>query len=332
MIRRLCLVLVSILVLSFDTGKSLAREAGSAEQPTQVESEFASLEDARLVERQLRFITDKVAPAVVKLSAGSNVDERFQLQGSGVVIHPSGLILTHGHHGHPQGTVFRATFSNGQVVEAAIDSVFSGRGRDFSLLKIRKAGRYPAVSLRREKPPSAGERCFHFGYPIALNVVTTLSTPLLRLGRIAGTGQCSTYANCLIESGDSGGPLFDFDGRLIGILDSSIGPQLRHPGAWANISRILDGTTFLTDYDRQEAARWVYQRETRGSRHAASSPERTVLRRSRAGAACSGRGAARRSVRHLGNNRRRKRACANQAFRNYDAPGNALWKTLLPAV
>jgi hypothetical protein len=77
----------------------------------------------------------------------------------------------------------------------------------------------------------------------------------LRLGRIAGVGQFSSYANCLIESGDSGGPLFDFDGRLIGILNSSIGPQLRHPGQWVNISRILDGTTFLTDYDNQEVVR-----------------------------------------------------------------------------
>ena len=76
-----------------------------------------------------------------------------------------------------------------------------------------------------------------------------------RLGRIAGTGQTSTYANCLTVSGDSGGPLFDFEGRLIGVLDLSIGPELRHPGQWADIPRILDGTTFLTEYDIEEVVR-----------------------------------------------------------------------------
>jgi serine protease Do len=255
-IYRWRLALIATLMLSFGQQGGHARAAGPVEPPTSAESEFASMEEARAVQKQLRSLSDNVAPALVKLTEGRrDIDERFQLQGSGVVIHPSGLILTHGHHGHPQGTVFKATFSNGQVVDAVIDSVISGRGRDFSLLKIRKAGQYPAVPLRQEKPPSAGERCFHFGYPSALNVVTKLSTPALRLGRIAGAGQFSSYANCLIVSGDSGGPLFDFDGRLIGILDESIGPQLRHPGAWANVSQILDGTTFLTNYDNQEVVR-----------------------------------------------------------------------------
>jgi len=58
------------------------------------------------------------------------------------------------------------------------------------------------------------------------------------------TTQEYLHSNCLIVSGDSGGPLFDFEGKLIGILDLSIGPELRHPGVWADISRILDGRHF----------------------------------------------------------------------------------------
>ncbi len=263
MIRQLYLALITVLILAFDHGSGHARAAEPTEQHPQVESEFASLEDARAVEKQLRALSDKLAPAVVKLSGG-DADETLH-QGGGVVIHPSGLILTHGHHGLRKNAIMKATFSDGQVVDAVVESVFSGRWRDFSLLKIQKAGQYPAVPLRREKPPVAGTRCFHFGFPGKLTPVTPLSTPLLRLGRIAGVGQSCTYANCLITSGDSGGPLFDFEGRLIGILDLSIGPYLRHPGVWADISRILDGATFLTNEDKQEAVRLGF---TNGKRKA----------------------------------------------------------------
>ena len=75
----------------------------------------------------------------------------------------------------------------------------------------------------------------------------------LRIGRIAGIGRSSLYANCLIASGDSGGPLFDFEGRLIGILDASIGPELRHPGRWADAAQIKKGIMFLTPSQNDEA-------------------------------------------------------------------------------
>ena len=229
-----------------------------------MESEFSSIDDARAVEQQLRVVADNAAPAVVKLweaREGEDVDI-----GSGVVITPSGLILTHGHHGRPHGTIFKAMFPDGAVVNAVVESVTSGRGRDFSLLNIQTPGQCPAVSLRREKPCAPGERCFHFGYPDVSTGIRALSTPVLRLGRVAGTGQCCTYSNCLITGGDSGGPLFDLEGRLIGVLGFSIGPDLRHPGGWADISRIVEGNTFLTGSDAAEIKRLGF---TDGERKAA---------------------------------------------------------------
>ena len=251
--RRLCLALIVIGVPCLENQDGHAPAADPTEQQTQSDSEFTSVEVARAAEKKLRSLSDKVAPAVVKLSGPEGAAQ--QHHGSGVVIHPSGLILTHGHHDQPKEAKLSVTFPDGLIVEALIESVFSGRGRDFSLLKIQKPGKYPSVPLRREKPPVAGERCFHFGYPGKLIDVTTLSTPVLRLGRIAGSGRTSAYANCLVVSGDSGGPLFDFEGQLVGILDASIGPDLRHPGGWADISKILDGATFLGEDDKDEVGR-----------------------------------------------------------------------------
>ncbi|MBE2282525.1 MAG: trypsin-like peptidase domain-containing protein [Prosthecobacter sp.] len=232
---------------------AVASGADQTREPSQMENEFTSLEEARAVETKLHPLSCILARSVVRLS-GTGADKEHD-QGSGVVIDPSGLILTHGHHDLPKEATLTVSFPNGNVVEAVIESVFSGRGRDFSLLKIKQRGRYPAVQLRREGSPAVGERCFHLGYPGTLLDVTKNLPPLLRLGRIAGSGRTSTYANCSIMSGDSGGPLFDFEGRLIGILDLSIGPELRHPGVWADIARILDGTTFLSEADSDEAVR-----------------------------------------------------------------------------
>jgi len=131
------------------------RQATAAEPTKQEypqENEFKSIEDARAVEKQLIVLSNKVAPAVVQLWT---LGEEKRYLGSGVVIHPSGLILTHGHHDQPIETILGATFTGGKTVEATVQSAFSSRGGpDFSLLKIQNPGKYPFVPLRREKPPS----------------------------------------------------------------------------------------------------------------------------------------------------------------------------------
>ena len=154
---RLAMIAIGLLLLASKESYTLASEP--IVQQTQVESEFTSIEAARAAEKKLLALSDSVTPAVVKLS-GTGGEERLH-HGSGVVIHPSGLILTHGHHDLPKETKVRATFPDGLVAEASVESVFSGRGRDFSLLKIQEPGKYASVRLRRELPPVAGERCFH---------------------------------------------------------------------------------------------------------------------------------------------------------------------------
>lgn len=237
-----------------------ARGGNPADPPPP--SEFSSLDEAREVQHNLRTTSDRVAPAVVALTTTEKGATELIREGSGVVIDASGHILTHGHHDKPRGTVLQARFADGRVVDAKVLSVYSGSERDYSLLKIQQAGRYPCVPLRRETPLVAGERCFHFGYP---NDFDMIQTPLLRLGRIAGDGQYCTYANCLIFAGDSGGPLFDFQGRVIGVLDNRLGPYLAHPGQWANASKILDGTTYLNDFDDTETTRLGFLREDRNA-------------------------------------------------------------------
>ena len=66
--RQLCLALIAMWVLFFENTSRHTPAAEPTEQQTQVESEFTSVEVARAVEKKLRALADKVAPAVVKLS------------------------------------------------------------------------------------------------------------------------------------------------------------------------------------------------------------------------------------------------------------------------
>lgn len=115
-------------------------------------SEFASLKEAREVQGKLRTVSEKVAPSVVALAY--RVKDDTQPEGTGVVIDASGLILTHGHHDMPRGTVLEARFPDGRVVDATVQSVYSGNEQDFSLLKIQQAGRYPVLRCVASSSPS----------------------------------------------------------------------------------------------------------------------------------------------------------------------------------
>src|SRR5207237_1038368 len=50
-------------------------------------------------------------------------------------------------------------------------------------------------------------------------------TPVLRLGRVLNASEKSVTTDCTLVGGDSGGPLFDLDGKVIGI-HSRIGPSI----------------------------------------------------------------------------------------------------------
>jgi serine protease Do len=213
---------------------------------------------ARRIEKSLRAAADVVAPAVVALDTA---DKTIPL-GTGIVIDPAGVVLTHGHSDSKVGDAVRVRFPDGRVVNGHLQSVHSERDRDFSVIRITEPGPYPFVPLQARESPETGSHCFYLGYP---NVFArdTLRAPLLRFGRISGTGRIAVYANCLIMSGDSGGPLFDMNGRLLGVLNYSIGPELRHPGQWAGIQQLLDGRTWFQPANPNEAVELGFTKRQR---------------------------------------------------------------------
>jgi S1-C subfamily serine protease len=84
---------------------------------------------------------------------------------------------------------------------------------DAGMMKITEEGTWPFVPISDEtiRP---GRWCFAIGYPVTYE--PGQEAPV-RLGRVLRVATDAITSDCTIMGGDSGGPLFDLQGKLIGI-------------------------------------------------------------------------------------------------------------------
>lgn len=133
--------------------------------------------------------------------------------GSGVLVDPSGLVMTAGHVIARPGLKVEVTLPDGRAVvgRSLGMSLFSDAG----LIRLQERGEYPSVEIAgEESTPAVGDWCFALGHPGGPDSERGV---VLRLGRVLETDPFTIRSSCTILGGDSGGPLFDLDGRLIGI-------------------------------------------------------------------------------------------------------------------
>jgi len=87
---------------------------------------------------------------------------------------------------------------------------------DAALAQLKKREKpWPFVKLSREViKAQPGEWCFALGHPGGYDKERG---PVLRVGKIIKQTANSLHTDCVLMGGDSGGPLFNFDGEVIGI-------------------------------------------------------------------------------------------------------------------
>ncbi len=139
--------------------------------------------------------------------------------GSGVVISEDGLILTAAHVTAAAGKDLRVIFPDGKQVRAK--SLGADIGRDAGMAKITDDGEYPFAEVGRSDTLSENQWCVAMGHAGGFDVKRT---PPVRLGRVIANVRW-IVTDCTLIGGDSGGPLFDLEGRVIGI-NSNIGSSL----------------------------------------------------------------------------------------------------------
>jgi serine protease Do len=193
-------------------------------------SASAASTSSRNVSQRLRQIFDGAAPTAVsdlramqshvqglvdqlkKCTVGVQVGPAW---GSGVIISKDGYVLTAAHVADAgRNRTGEATFTLADGTEVTGKPLGLFRTLDAGLMKITKPGEYPYAELGNSSKLKEGQWCIAMGHPGGYQEERGA---VLRLGRILFVDKEAITTDCTLVGGDSGGPLFDMEGRVIGI-------------------------------------------------------------------------------------------------------------------
>jgi serine protease Do len=172
-----------------------------------------TIDDLKAIEEHVAAVVERVMPAVVCVRVGASF-------GSGVIVSKDGHILTAGHvSGAPNREVI-VYFHDGKKVKGT--TLGGNHGIDSGMIKITEAGDWPFVEMGNSAELKNDQWCLVCAHPGGFKVGRT---PPVRLGRVKGIKSDTLTTECALVGGDSGGPLFDLHGRVIGI-NSRIGQSI----------------------------------------------------------------------------------------------------------
>jgi serine protease Do len=231
-------VFVCFLLVGLAPGQS------TADMPAENAIPPAKLERANLLRElngSLEQVISKVSPAVVQIlvngygpaeTNGHSDVARIVRQhaiGSGVIVDSNGYVITNAHvveGAQRVRVVVSLLTSRSEEGEArpihsqqTFDAKILGRHEksDLALLKI-EATHLPAITLRDDVGVRQGELVFAIGSPEGLRDSVTMGV-VSSVARQTGTNDSMFYiqTDAPLNPGNSGGPLVDIDGNLVGI-------------------------------------------------------------------------------------------------------------------
>ncbi len=172
-------------------------------------------------------------PATVGLQVGGG-------QGSGVIVSESGIVLTAGHVSGEPGRRCQFILSDGTTLNGITLGRISSLDIGMAVIDDDNAPEpLPFAFMSTSGDIEIGTWTVATGHPGGYQVGRP---PVVRVGRVnAATEELLQTDNTLV-GGDSGGPLFDLDGRVIGI-HSRIGDSMAR-----NVHAPID--QFVTNWDK----------------------------------------------------------------------------------
>ncbi|XP_051982531.1 serine protease HTRA3-like isoform X2 [Xyrauchen texanus] len=200
-------------------------------------------------------VVEKIAPAVVHIELFLNhplFGRDVPLSsGSGFIMTQSGLIVTNAHVVTSSVTVtgsqhLRVQLHDGQTYKASIRDI--DKKSDIATIKINPKRKLPVLLLGHSADLRPGEFVVAIGSPFALqNTVTTgIISTTQRDGKELGIRDSDMdyiQTDAIINYGNSGGPLVNLDGEVIGINTLKVTEGISFAIPSDRINKFLDEST-----------------------------------------------------------------------------------------
>jgi serine protease Do len=153
---------------------------------------------------------------------GEEQPRRVNSLGSGFVIDPSGLIVTN-NHVIADADEIKANFADGTELVAEV--VGRDPKTDLALLKVEPAAPLKALRFGDSNGMRVGDWVMAIGNPFGLGGTVTVGI-VSAINRDIGSGPYDAFiqTDASINRGNSGGPLFNEAGEVIGINTAIISP------------------------------------------------------------------------------------------------------------
>jgi serine protease Do len=145
-----------------------------------------------------------------------------QAQGSGFFISPEGHIVTN-NHVVANAVQLQIVKDDGTVLDAKV--IGTDPKTDLALLKVEGKNAFPFVSFADDLPKT-GEWVIAMGNPFGLGGTVTAGI-VSAMGRDIGSGPYNDFLqiDAPVNRGNSGGPTFNMDGRVIGVNTAIYSPS-----------------------------------------------------------------------------------------------------------
>ncbi|HET6202525.1 MAG TPA: trypsin-like peptidase domain-containing protein [Planctomycetota bacterium] len=174
---------------------------------------------ARLPEATVREQVERFGEAVLTVKTPSGL-------GSGFLLHEDGYVVTNAHVVQPERRITATLFRKGErefekIVYEDCRIVATNPFADLALLKIEpKAGQpgppFPKVFLGDARDLRVGQSVFAIGNPLGLE--RSVSEGIVSSASREQAGRVYVQTTAQVNPGNSGGPLFNLRGEVIGVI------------------------------------------------------------------------------------------------------------------
>ena len=133
---------------------------------------------------------------------------------SGVIVTPGGLVLTAAHVTGGAGKLVKITLYDGRTVEGK--SLGLDTATDAAMVQMPTPARaWPWMPVSRDvRALQIGDWCFDVAHPGGFD---KSRGSVVRVGKILKIASNMVQTDCVLMGGDSGGPLFNLAGEVIGV-------------------------------------------------------------------------------------------------------------------